>query len=78
MPYMLPFEQVFVEVSHFMWAFSHEDLVVGVLSAASPGAAKEAARPKATVYSSTFPPGSTALLAALGERSNRQTKPVTN
>jgi hypothetical protein len=39
MPYMLPFEQVFVEASHFMCSFSHADLVVGALSAASIGVA---------------------------------------
>src|SRR3954471_7307190 len=49
MPYMLPFEQVFVVASHFMWSFSQADLVVGILSAAKTGAANPAARPKAMV-----------------------------
>ena len=37
---MLPFEQVLVVASHFMWSFSQADLVVGILSAAKVGAAK--------------------------------------
>jgi hypothetical protein len=52
--YVLPLMQVFVESSHFMWAFSQPALVVGTLEAAKPGPAKATANPTATMTERNF------------------------
>ena len=45
-PFIRPYEQVFVEASHFMWAFSHSAFVLG--GAAKVGVMKLTANPSAT------------------------------
>jgi hypothetical protein len=52
--YILLLVQVFVESSHFMWAFSQPALVVGTLEAARPGPAKATANPTATMTERNF------------------------
>jgi hypothetical protein len=52
--YILLLVQVFVESSHFMWAFSQPTLVVGTLEAAKPGPAKATANPTATMTERNF------------------------
>lgn len=46
--------QVFVDSSHFMWAFTQPALVVGTLEAAKPGPAKATANPTATITERSF------------------------
>lgn len=47
------YEQVLVEASHFMWAFSQAALFFGA-SAANVGATKATARPNATINETRF------------------------
>ena len=51
-PFFRAYEQVFVELSHFMWAFSQEDL--DLCSAANAGVRLAAANPSATSAVTSF------------------------